>query len=346
MLEVTVILQDCLVIIKSIDDAPIQKFPSHEEAKEHVERLIALRLREGGQLVATREVEDQSTEGLLGGQAGVTVSVEFDHPRSRLTLKFKGDFPTTISEEAWVKPLSTQTLAQSRARMERDKPRCVHVFCDWATPGPQLAKMLYPGLEALIFDTPYETKARQSLNSVGDIAEILRACPKLQRAFITGCSAMNKTRHEQLRELYLLGEPLKFSVLTALAESEFPALETLAIDTGSDRDGACARLVRTLRSIRAPRLAQVYILGVEMVEFLSSVGSAPLPWRLFYCGYGEDDIEGLLETLDACPALRECGLTLDLDDIPFESEIAQVEEKGATFADVMWRFRSDVYQQW
>lgn len=347
MLPVTLILQDRSVITKRGSDSRVQKFPSRKKAEEHLERVLFLQLREGCQLVETREMEDEPAPKELGGDdPGTGVRAVFDPSRGRMTLTFAGEPPATVSEKSWLTRLSKQTMAQVRARMEQDQPRCVHVLCEWATPGALLAKMLHPGLEALIFDTPYDTVERQSWNSAGDIAGILKAAPNLQRAFFTGCSTMSKTSHGQLRELYLIGNPLKPAVLDALKGSEFPALETLAVDPGPADEAVCARLVKALRSIRAPRLAQVYVNAVPMVEFLSVIGAAPLSWRLCCCAPAEDDIEGLVETLDGRPALRECGLTLDLDDIPFESEISRLQEKGVTFEDMDWRFRPKTYEHW
>lgn len=345
--QVTVILQDRFVIVKGGSDARTQKFPSHKEAKEHVERLILIRRREGCLLVETREVEDMSTDEELGSSEDeASVRAEFDQARSRTTLTFTGPAPTEVSEESWLKRLSEATLAQVRSRMHRDMPRSVQVRCDWATPGAQLAKMLHPELEALILDTPSDTVERQSWNSAGDIAEILDVCSSLQRAFFIGSSTMSATRHDQLRELHLIGNPLKPAVLEALGGSEFPALETLAIDPGTADETSNQPLIKALRSIQAPRLSQVYIYGVPMVEFLTAIGEAPIPWSLCYCAHFEDDIEGLLEALDKLPALRECGLTLDLNEIPFESEIAQLQAKGAAFEDINWRFRPEAYKQW
>jgi len=154
-------------------------------------------------------------------------TVTFDTSRQQITIELH-ELPT---EDA-VKKIS--------ARLSKDQPRSVHIIVamDWRDRQrperyhppqvPQIAKALNPSLNAFIFDAPYDSIERQSRNSVGDICDVLDTCPNLQRASLNGCSTMRGTRHEHIRELHLMGNPLDPSVVPGLAASQFPALETLA----------------------------------------------------------------------------------------------------------------------
>src|SRR5262249_30436253 len=148
---------------------------------------------------------------------------------------------------------------------------------------------------AFIFDAPYDSIERQSRNSVGDICDLLDACPSIQRASLTGCSTMRGTRHEHIRELHLIGNPLDPSVVPGLAASQLPALETLALlqQQGFQPE----ELAGSLRTVEAPRLSQVYIEGVPVLEFLTAIGAAPLSWNLCISDPGFDDIDGLFQVL-------------------------------------------------
>lgn len=147
-------------------------------------------------------------------------TLTFDPPRKRMTVEFE-------------EPPELDTLEAISARLKKDEARSLHVTVslDWEDPQapdwddprqvPQLEKVLNPSLETFIFDNPFDSHVRQSYNTLGDICDVLAACPTLQRAFITGCSTMRKTRHEHIRELHLMGEPLDSSVVPALAASQF-----------------------------------------------------------------------------------------------------------------------------
>lgn len=214
-------------------------------------------------------------------------TLEFDASRKRMTVEFH-------------EPPTHATLEAISARLRKDGARSLHVIVafdwrdpqarDWRDPRhvPQLEKALNPSIEAFIFDAPSDTTARQSRNTVGDICDVLDACPRLQRAFVTGCSPMRKTRHEHLRELYLIGDPLDASAIPGLAASQFPSLERLVLEQFELRAG---ELAASLGTIEAPRLSEVYIEGVPVIEFLTIIGTAALPWTLCISDPCFDDVD-------------------------------------------------------
>src|SRR5262249_2903038 len=155
-------------------------------------------------------------------------TLKFDASRKRMTAEFH-------------EPPTAEALEALFASPRKNAAQCLHVMVaiDWSNPrasdwdDPQhvteVEKALGPSLEAFIFDVPFDTVARQSYNTLGDISDVLEACPDLKRAFITGCSTMRKTRHALIRGLHLIGNPLDCSVIPALGASQFPALETLVL---------------------------------------------------------------------------------------------------------------------
>jgi len=171
---------------------------------------------------------------------------------------------------------------------------------------------------------------RQSYNTVGDIGDVLAACPNLSRAFITGCSAMRETRHEHLRELYLMGNPLDASVLPGLAASQFPALDKLVL---RQEHFPVADLAESLRSLDAPRLSHVYVDGVHVLELLPIIGTAALPWNLCLRDSNFDEVDELMESLERHDALRSGRLRLGSDGL-FDSEIARLRDLGVTIEDM------------
>jgi hypothetical protein len=142
-------------------------------------------------------------------------TVTFDTSRQQVTIELY-ELPTEDAVE------------KISARLRKDQPRSVIVTIDWRRDPDrrqisQLVKALNPSLNAFIFEAPYDRRLGT------DICEVLEACPNLQRAFLGGASTMRGTRHEQIRELLLMGNQLDASVIPGLAASQFPALETLAL---------------------------------------------------------------------------------------------------------------------
>jgi hypothetical protein len=268
-------------------------------------------------------------------------TLKFGASRKRMTIEFH-------------EPPTLATLEAISARLRNDGARSLHVIVafdwrdpqarDWRDPRhvPQLEKALNPSIEAFIFDAPSDAVARQSRNTVGDICDVLETCPRLQRAFVTGCSTMRKTRHEHLRELYLIGEPLDASVIPGLAASQFPSLERLVLEQFGLRAG---ELAESLRAIEAPRLREVYIEGVTVIEFLDMIGTAMLPWTLCIRDPCFDDVDRLFEVLEQRNELRSGKLRLDSEKL-FDSEIAKLEQMGVTIEDMRYVFNPRAYANW
>lgn len=317
LFPVTLVLSDRTLVTKKAMLIPDwRKFASAAAARAHLDDVIRAHERAGYKLVETREVEEEIPPERFGSG----LEIAFDIARKRMTVVFGGKLGESPSAEM-LETIST--------RLRKYEPRCLHV-APFSWSGPQLAKALIPSLEAFIFEG-CDTIARQSHNTLGDISDVLEACPELKRAFITGCSTMRKTRHERLCELYLIGNPLHPSVMTALVASTFPALETLMLSQYW-RGFQAVDLVRSLRSIEAPRLSHIYVDGVSVLEFLTAIGTVALPWSLWINAPSFDDVDGLLEVLEKHDALRSGKLRLRSDEF-FDSEVARLQEMGVTVED-------------
>jgi hypothetical protein len=268
-------------------------------------------------------------------------TLEFDASRRRMTIEFH-------------EPPSVEQLATISARLRQDRPRSVHAMVsghwedpeapDWDDPRQvaQLAKALDPSLETFIFDVFYDTVERQSFNTLGDFSDVLEACPGLQRAFVTGCSTMRKTRHAGIRELHLTGNPLHSSVIPALAVSHLPALEKLVL---CQQSLPAVGLAGCLRSINAPRLARVCVDGVPVFEFLALIGTAALQWQLCISDPCLDEVDELLAVLAKHEPLRSGKLQLCSDKL-FDGEIAQLAGLGVAVVDWRGIFLPQAYASW
>ncbi|HKD25384.1 MAG TPA: hypothetical protein VKC66_05640 [Xanthobacteraceae bacterium] len=316
LFPVTFVLSGCTLVTKEGGTLipHWREFASAEAARAHLDDVIRARKRVGYTLVETREVEEE----IAPEQLGSDLTIVLDVAGSRMTAVFH-------------KSPSAETLDTMAARLRKHEPLCLRImppFAGWSW--SQLATSLLPSLEAFIFDS--ESISRQSFNTLGDIADVLEACPMLKRALICGCSTMRKTRHEHLRELCLLGSPLDSSVMIALVASQLPALEKLVLFQ-EKYEFRAVDLAKSLRSIEAPRLSQVYVHGVSVLDMLTATGTAALPWNLCIIDSGFDDVDGLLEVLKEHDALRSGKLRLHSDKF-FNSEIAQLKEMGVIVEDM------------
>lgn len=309
LFPVTFVLSDRTLVKKGESLIPDWKeFASAEAARAHLDDRIRHYTRAGYTLVETREVGEEIAPEHIGSDLTIVV----DAAEKRMTAVFH-------------KSPSAEMLDTMAARLRKHEPRCLRImppFAGWSS--PQLVKALAPSLEAFIFDS--ESISRHRDNTLGDISDVLEACPRLTRACIKGCSTMRKTRHEHLRELHLSGSPLHPSVMIALVASQFPALEKLVLYQ-EWHDFQAADLAGILRSIAAPRLRQVYVDGVPVLELLTAIGREALPWNLYITAVGFDDVDGLFEVLGEHDALRSGKLQLYADSF-FDSEIAQLKEMG------------------
>jgi predicted DNA-binding WGR domain protein len=286
-----------------VTNATVQTFPSVAAAKEHLERVIGLRKKDGYAITEVAEVADDSADAVAADDQ-FEVNPNKD---GRWIVTFRGK-----------RMIAAGQCEKILDRMARDAPRVVQIACDLASPGAQWASAIsgrsLRSIDSLIFDTDFLTQTRQSANSLGDLAVTLDAMPALTRVFATGGSPMSRASHPALRELYLLGDPLSLEMLDAIGAAELPALERLALSLvheaapGPDLAAAAA----ALRAVRAPRLREVHVNGVADVaaflEALAAASGAP-PWKvLTLSGFTED-----------APLLGAIGLPF-VDEVSSEAE--------------------------
>ncbi|AKT43615.1 hypothetical protein [Chondromyces crocatus] len=224
-------------------------------------------------------------------------------------------------EDAQASPAEYALLVD---HIEDAAPRTLTVVCDPTSPGSAFsdafAGRTLPSVTAFIFDTDFQTLTRQGRNTCGDLADLLTAFPSLERAFVTGRNALHGVRHERLRALYLLGDPLHPETIDALGTCTFPALETLGLCLCSDHEpGPSDLTARALRALSAPALQSVTLSGLdETTRFLDALTRTPLPssWSHLHLDGTVDDEDTLLDLLRArAPHLRSLTqLSLPLGD--------------------------------
>lgn len=301
------------------ENAIVQTFSSSAAAKEHLEGLLTRRKKDGYTLDSTTEIDDaaiaKETDPLRG-------RFDFDPTTGKAKITFKDD-----------KPLP-RMCAQIVKRLRTTEPSWVQLICDPISPGDAFPKALagkpIPSIKAFIFDTHFQTVTRQAENSLGDLANTWSALPSLERAFVTGDITLRATQHSALRELYILGDPLKPHAIRGLGASTFPALTTLALRLCSDAaPGPEGAAMTALRSITAPNLHTVHIDGItDVSRFLEDLTSEPLPPSLStLCLNGTlDDEDDLLRVLKLrAPALAQLA-TLAL---PLSNELPTYAEAKA-----------------
>lgn len=321
----------------------VQTFPSEKEAKEHLERVLSIRKR-GGYVVAEPQVLE---EVALPDDDPFAGCVAWDAERRKMTVTFKGhEVPRGL-------------CARLVERILERAPATIQMICDVASPGAAftaaLAGKALPSVTSFIFDTHFQTLTRQRENAIGDLARVLAALPKVERVFASGALALSPTRHDKLRELYLLGDPLEPALVKALGASTFPSLELLALDLCSDDGpGPDRATVAALRSLTAPALRTVHVSDIEDARsFLEALAAEPLPasWSSLCLRGSLDDEDALLASLKrlapALQPLEELGLSmseyLSQDAVPRAKELV----RAAVASDEMPELRlPDVYLDW
>ena len=302
----TITLSGEKVVTDQFPEPVVQTFPSAAAAKEHIDLVLARRKREGYAVTSATEVEAAS----LPSPDQLAGSVIFDQRDGRAKITFKGDeVPATC-------------CAELVARLARDPPRSIEMACDLASPGKAWAAALagrtFPSVEAFVFDTSFQTVARQARNAIGDVADVLAAFPALTRLFVTGDVALTPTRHEALRQLHLIGDPLERPALQALGACSFPALVTLAITVAHETaPGPHHGVAAALRSLAAPSVQVVHVDGVDVTRFLDALAETALPasWRTLSVRGSIDDEDRLIAVLEkrrgALGTLETLGLPGD-----------------------------------
>jgi hypothetical protein len=295
----------------------IQEFPDEVAAYEHLERTMRLHRRDGYTLVEARETDEEevlAADPLVG-------HVEWEPRRRRLHLTFR--------DREGVDEL----CAAAVARVAAVEAKTLQILCDLASPGSAfpaaLARQPLPALSALIFDTHFQTVCRQYDNTIGDLADILKATPNLERLFATGAIELSALTHPRLRELYLLGDPLPERALAGLGASTLPALGRLALTLATESapiDPSAA--VRAVRSLSAPGLQHIVLEGAQdVVGALRALLAEPRPgsWTRLSINGSILDEDGLLAALSelrpALSGLRALALPL-ADDLSSEGDAA------------------------
>lgn len=297
------------------DNAVVQQFPSEGAAREHLDRILMQRRRSGYRI-------DAREEALAPGQvelAEIADLVEWDEPARRLSVTFDG--------QTEARALSPAVIAAAAAK----RPICLGVACDPGSPGPAFAAALLasplPSIKRFIFDTNHQPLARQRDNSIGDLADVFAGLPKLESAFLSGELLLRPCTHATLRELWLLGDPLLPSAMSALGRCRFPALGRLGLalchESGDAPDKPAARALQTLV---APNLRTVDIAGATDIPALLDLladGSLPGRWTDLYIAGTIGDEDALLATLerhrDVLARLKSLALPLS-DELSHEAD--------------------------
>jgi len=316
-----VILSGSKLITGVGEDAVVQSFASTRAAREHLDLVLSRRRREG-YAIEEQELDDADEMALAHADVQpdpLAGCVSWDAETRRLKVVFKGKAVPAGRCEAVVE------------RAAQLQPICLQVLCDHASPGAALSAALarapLAAVNHFIFDTFFQTVARQRDNSPGDLAELFAALPNLERAFLTGALNLTPTTAPQLRELYLLGDPLSPATLAALGACQFPALETLGMALSAD-GGPAEELeaALALRRMAAPNLRSIDIHGVsDLLGFFDALTQARLPptWSSLRIDGRVDDEDALLgllrERAGALASLSHLGLPLG-DELSLDGE--------------------------
>lgn len=139
-----------------------------------------------------------------------------------------------------------------------------------------------PAFKALfVGDMTYE-ECEISWITQGDYARVLKAFPQLQALRIRGATslALPAGPHAGLRELTIECGGLPRDVLQALAQSSFPAIETLELWLGTDEYGFDGTLDDVRRAVDQLRTPGLRTLGLRDSEIADEVAQwlAGQPW--------------------------------------------------------------------
>jgi predicted DNA-binding WGR domain protein len=298
-----------------VTDSTAQAFRSVSAATEHVERVISLRRKEGYLLQSTEQVPLEELE-----LAQVDHKVEIAKTNERIVVTFR----------------EAVTAAETVKLMEqlvREAPRFLQVVCDSASPGRHFERAIaahpLPSVKSFVVDTPFQTQTRQGENAIGDLAVTFGALPAVERLFANGKMVLTACRHEHLRELSVLGNPLPRASLRELGGCELPSLERLVLSVSSDAGPLAARdAIASVVHLRAPKLRDVFIDGLDDVTAaLDSLAAAGLPPSLKFLGLsGSVDEDRLLASLRRHAPLLAALETIAL---PLGDEVSSEGDEAA-----------------
>lgn len=271
-----------------VTNSTSQNFRSVAAAAEHLERVLDLRKKDGFTLQSTEHVSAEEIEAAEAAE--------------KLEVKKTGDRMVVTFREA----VSGTDCSKLVRRLESEAPRFLQLSGDSASPESHWEKAIVghqlSSVTAFVFDAPSQTQTRQGKNSIGDLSVTLDAMPSVQRVFVTGKLSLKACRHENLRELHLLGDPLPPASLKGLAGCEWPLLERLVISLAAEAGPSASRAaLEALLGVRAPKLCEVHISGLaDVAAALKWLTRADLPASLKILGLsGCLDEERLIECLRA-----------------------------------------------
>lgn len=303
---VVIVLAGTKLVYNSIS----QDFASIADAKEHLERVMNIRRREGYVLSSTERVPTAELQRL-------EEEVE-DENEWRVKIWRTGDrFTVTFKDD-----VTAEDCSKLVSRLERASPRFFQILCEGGIPGSHWEKAIagrsLPSIRSFVFDTHFLTTSQQRDNHIGDLAVTLAALPKVERVQASGKSTLSPCTHDTLVDLHLLGEPLPNAAWTGLAGCRFPALERLVLHPGDRNahaeDGAAAAVL----GLQAPNLRELHF------DFLTDVDT--LLERLLGAG-----LPASIRVLSVMGSLDEDRLLALLQ--AHSSRLAQLEKLGLPLAE-------------
>jgi predicted DNA-binding WGR domain protein len=305
-------------------DRLVQTLGSSREAEEHFNRIKMVREKDGYETRRLEPVSNETVAPLTRPElAGFEGKIDFND--GRLLISFGGDFDSEVQSAV------CDALVE---HIEQLAPRYAQLLCDTQSPKAGWERALdnksLESVESFVFDTPYNTTERQSLNSIGSLDSVIRACPNLKKLFATGALDLNPVGHPKLESLYLLGEPLSPSLLEALGECCFSSLKRLALGLGYVGPSEETIIVSSLFSIEAPGLRELHIGGgfkADASGFLAKLAAHKLPHQWNNLRIYEEcslaDVKSILENhRESFESLETLGLVVWDEEDTGENEWA------------------------
>lgn len=277
------------------EDAICQSFPDARAAQAHLD-MVLVRHRRQGHKIGTRPLTAAELAALRPDGEPLDELIDclrWDHDQGRVHVHLRS--PTHV---AHCDDIMRRAAEQHAGFMQ--------VLCDPEIPDRALSSALrkhpLPDLHTFAFDTHFHTVTRQRHNLCGPLDELLAALPRLERMFATGdLELAAPCSHDDLAELYLLGDPLGPELLTTLGACHFPRLEVLGLKLCADADPPPAELVvAALHNLDAPNLRIVELDGGDdLLALLTALTARPLPpsWDTLRVYAPVRDEELLLELL-------------------------------------------------
>jgi predicted DNA-binding WGR domain protein len=307
-----------------------QSFDTDDAAKEHLERVLRLRTRDGYRVIekslATEEdlkepVTDDTTVEVRPSEQGLW----------QLTFKSGTD------------EVSAAACAFAISEMQRAAPRVVHVRCDLESPGVRWSEAIlgksFPSVERFAFDTEFQTVTRQSTNRLGDLSATFAALPNLRHAFFTGdFSIVGALASASLETLVIQGNPLSVQVMEALQRASLPKLESLSIGLASDAVSVCTD-ASVAYAISHSSARDVFVDGVrDLAAFLRALTERRLPEslrRLTLGGGSATNESALFDVLERkAAAFSDISLAIDVENLLTEEAELKIRALVPTLTDL------------